>query len=148
MHLSFESLAKIGALGLQAFLMHIHHNTSLNSIMEDDSISWASRTRIYFCSSKGARLWLVSKPSIGSFHITHFIFTSALHFHLNLIQPSASNLLMCECGHGLDTFGKHLICCPFRGQRIATHDTIRNVTYSLIKRMSTLYGESCGTPLH
>jgi hypothetical protein len=36
-----------------------------------------------------------------------------LHIHLGLIQPLASNLLMCECGHKLDAFGTHLARCPF-----------------------------------
>jgi len=38
MHPSFESLAFMGALGLQAYLMDIHHNTSFKCILEDDSI--------------------------------------------------------------------------------------------------------------
>jgi hypothetical protein len=39
MHLSFESLAITNTPSLQAFLMGIHHDTSLKSILEDDSIS-------------------------------------------------------------------------------------------------------------
>jgi hypothetical protein len=34
-------------------LMSIHHDTSLRSILEDDSIFSASRVRIHFCSRKG-----------------------------------------------------------------------------------------------
>jgi hypothetical protein len=70
---------------------------------------------ICFCLGKGAKLWLVVKPSIRSFCITHFIFTSTLHFHFGLIEPSASSFFMCECGHRLDAFGTHLTCCPFEG---------------------------------
>jgi hypothetical protein len=40
---------------------------------------------------------------------------------------------MCECGHWLDTFGMHLAHCPFRGQQIATHDAIKDVTYIFIQ---------------
>jgi hypothetical protein len=36
-----------------------------------------------------------------------------LHFCFNLIQPSTFNLLICECEHGLNAFGMHLIHCPF-----------------------------------
>ncbi len=53
MHLSFESLVVISALSLQVSLMSIHHDTSLRSILEDDSIFSASRVRIHFCSRKG-----------------------------------------------------------------------------------------------
>jgi hypothetical protein len=102
--------------------MNIHHNTSFKSILEDDSISLASKAHICFCSVKGTKLWLIVRPSIHSFCITHSTFTLALCFHLNLIQPLASCLLTCECGHGLDVSGMHLAHCPFRGQRIATHD--------------------------
>jgi hypothetical protein len=84
--------------------------------LENDSISLAFKTCIPSCSSKGAGLWLVVKPSVYSFRITHFTFTSMLRFHLGLIQPLASSLLMCECGHGLDTSSTHLICCMFGGQ--------------------------------
>ncbi len=124
MHISFESLTVIGALGLHASLMDFHHNTSLRSIFEDDSISSKFKACIRSCSSMGAMIWLVVKPSIHSFHITHHTFTLVLHFHLGLIQPMASNLLMCECGHWLDAFDMHLTHCPFGGQRITTHDTI------------------------
>ncbi len=123
MHLSFENLVVIRALNLQAFLMDIHHDTSLKSILEDDSISSTSKICICSCSSKGARLWLVVRPSIYSFHITHFTFTLVLCFCLDLIQPSTSKLFTCEYGHGLDTFNTHLTCL-FGGQRIATHDVI------------------------
>jgi hypothetical protein len=43
---------------------------------------------------------------------------------LQMPQPLTSSLLMCECGHGLDVFGMHLVCHPFGGQWIVTHDTI------------------------
>jgi len=85
MHPSFESMVVFGALGFQASLMHIHHDTSLRSILEDDSIPSTSKTHIHSCSGKGAGLWLVVGPSICSFHIAHFTFTLALHFHLSLI---------------------------------------------------------------
>ncbi len=94
-------------------LMDIHHDTSLKFILEDDSISSAFRTRIRSCSSKGARLWLIVKPSIYLLYITHFIFILTLCFHLNLIQPSTFSLFMCECEHGLDTYGTHLAHCSF-----------------------------------
>jgi hypothetical protein len=110
-------------------LMDFHHNTSLRSIFEDDSISSKFKACIRSCSSMGAMIWLVVKPSIHSFHITHHTFTLVLHFHLGLIQPMASNLLMCECGHWLDAFDMHLTHCPFGGQRITTHDTIWDVMY-------------------
>jgi hypothetical protein len=122
MHLSFESLVITGALGLQVSLMYIHHDTSLRSILEDDSISLAYGVRIHFCSGKGPRLWLITRPSIRSFCITHFTFTSTLRFRLSLIQPSTSSFFTCECGHELDTFDTHLVHCPFGNQQIATHD--------------------------
>jgi hypothetical protein len=106
--------------------MDIHHDTSFRSIFEDDSISLAY---IYSCSGKGVGLWLIDRPSIHSFHITHSTFTSTLHFHLSLIQPSTSSIFTCECEHGLNASGTHLTCCPFEGQRIATHDIIKHVMY-------------------
>jgi hypothetical protein len=122
MHLSFESMVVTSALGLQVSLMYIHHDTSLKSILKDDSISSTYRVRIRSCSGKGARLWLITRPFIRSFCITHSTFTSTLRFHLNLIQLSASSFLTCECGHELDAFDTHLVHCPFGNQRITTHD--------------------------
>jgi hypothetical protein len=112
-HLYFEDLVVTSVLGLQAYLMDIPHDTSLRSILEDDSISLASRTHICFCSNKGIGLWLIARPFIHLFYIAHSTFTLALHFHLGLIQPSACSLLTCECGHGLDAFNTHLVCCSF-----------------------------------
>jgi hypothetical protein len=109
--------------------MDIHHNTSFKSILEDDSISSTSKAHIHSCSGKGARLWLVVRPTIRSFHITHFTFTSTLNFCLDSIQPSTFNLFTWECGHGLDASSTHLIHCAFGGQRITTHDAIRNIMY-------------------
>jgi hypothetical protein len=84
--------------------------------------------------AKGAGLWLIARPPIRLFHITHFTFTSTLHFCFGLIQPSTFSLFMCECGHGLDAFGMHLACCMFRGQWIATHETIRDIRYVLARK--------------
>jgi hypothetical protein len=116
MHLSFESLAIIDAPNLQAFFMDLHHNTSLKSILEDDSISSTSRVRICFCLRKVAGLWLVVRLFICSFHIAHFSFASTFCFCFNLIQPSIFSLLTCECGHELNAFGTHLVHCSFQGQ--------------------------------
>jgi hypothetical protein len=115
-------------------LMDFHHDTSLRFILEDDSISLASRTRICSYSGKGTRLWLVARPSICLFHISHFTFTSMLRFCFNLIQLSTFSFLTCEYGHGLNTFGVHLVHCAFRGQQITTHDTIQNVMYALSRK--------------
>jgi len=93
--------------------MDIHHDTSLKFVLEDDSIPSTSRARICYCLGKGVGLWLVVRPSICSFRIAHFTFTSTLHFRLRLIQPLASSLITCECGHRLDAFGTDLVCCPF-----------------------------------
>jgi hypothetical protein len=95
--------------------MDIHHDMSFKSILQDDSISLTSKTHIRPYSSKGARLWLVAKPSIHSFHIAHFIFTSTLCFRLNFIQPSTFSLFTCECEHRLAAFSMHLARCPFGG---------------------------------
>jgi hypothetical protein len=110
--------------------MDIHHNTSLRFILEDDSIRSTSKTCIHFCASKGVGLWLVARPSIHLFHITHFIFISTLCFCLGLIQPLAFNLLTCECGDELDACSMHLFCCPFGGQWIATHNAIWDIMYA------------------
>ncbi len=85
MFLSFESLAIIGDQGLHVSLMDIHHDTSFMSILEDGSISLASKAHICYYLGKGVGLWLIARPSIRSFHIAHFIFTLVLCFHLDLI---------------------------------------------------------------
>ncbi len=54
---------------------------------------------------------------------------------------------MCECGHGLDTFGTHLVRWLFGGQWITTHDVIQDIMYASFEKMGMLYGESNGTPL-
>jgi hypothetical protein len=84
MELSFESLAITNTPSLYASLMDIHHDTSFGSILEDDSISLAPKAYICFCLDKGVGLWLIVRPSICSFHITHYIFTSTLDFCLSL----------------------------------------------------------------
>jgi hypothetical protein len=114
--------------------MDIHHDTSLRSILKDGSISLTSKARICFSLSKGARLQLVAKPFIRSFHIAHSTFTSTLHFCLGLLQPSTFSIFTCECGHKLDAFGTHIACCPFGGQRIATHDAIKDIMYAFIRK--------------
>jgi succinate dehydrogenase hydrophobic anchor subunit len=124
MHPSFKSLTITNALSLYVYLMDVHHETSLRSILEDDSISSTSRACICSCLGKGERLWLIVRPSICLFHIAHSIFILVLPFHLGLIKFLTSNFFMCECGHGLDAFDTHLICCSFGGQRIATHNAI------------------------
>jgi hypothetical protein len=111
-------------------LMDFHHDTSLRSILKDDSISSTSKAHICSCSSKGAKLWLVVRSSMHSFHIAHSIFILALHFHLNFIQPLTYSLLMCECAHKLNTFSTHLSHYPFGGQWIITHNTIGSVIYA------------------
>jgi hypothetical protein len=121
---SFESLVVTSALGLQVFFMDIHHDTSLRSILEDDSIFSASGVYICSCSGKGARLWLIARSSICLFCITHSTFTLALCFHFGLIYLLTFNFFTCECGHELDAFGTNLVRYPFGGQRIATHNAI------------------------
>jgi hypothetical protein len=73
--------------------MDMHRDTFLRSILEDDSIPLAFRAHIRSCLSKGARLWLIVRPSIRLFFIAHFIFTSTLQFCFNLIQPLVSNFI-------------------------------------------------------
>jgi hypothetical protein len=87
-----------------------------------------------FVQVRGLGLRLVVKPSIYLFCITHSFFISTLHFCLNFIQPSASNIFTCDCGHELDVSNIHLVRCPFGGQRIATHDAIQNVMYAFIQK--------------
>jgi hypothetical protein len=52
-----------------------------------------------------------------------------LCFRFDLIQHS-----MCECGHGLDAFGTHLVCCAFGSQQITIDDTIQDIMYSLARK--------------
>ncbi len=108
MHHSFENLVVTGVLCLQASLIDIHDDASFRSILEIDSSSSTSKTCIYFCLGKGAKLWLIARPSIRSFYIAHSTITSMLHFHFSLIQPLASNVFMCEYGHSLNAFNTYL----------------------------------------
>jgi len=39
---------------------------------------------------------------------------------------------MCECEHGLDAFGIHLVCYMFGGQPIVTNDAIWDIMYALV----------------
>jgi hypothetical protein len=111
MHPYFESLIVTNTLSLHASLMDIHYNTSFKFILDDDSFSSTSRARIYFCSGNRASLWLIVRSFICSFHIAHSI--SMLHFHFDLIQPSTSSLLTCECEHmSCASFG-HSLAFPF-----------------------------------
>ncbi len=85
MHPSFESLEIFDAPSLQSSAMNVHYDTSFRSILEDDSISSTSKVHIHYYLGKGARLWLVVRPSIYSFCITHYIFISLLCFRFDLI---------------------------------------------------------------
>jgi hypothetical protein len=71
--------------------MDIRHDASFRFILEDDSIILALRVRVYSCSGKGVMVWLITKPSICSFHITHFTFILTLCFCFSLIQPLTFN---------------------------------------------------------
>jgi hypothetical protein len=53
--------------------MNIHHDTSLKSILEDDFVFSIFRTCICSCLGKGAKLWLIVRPSICLFHMAHSI---------------------------------------------------------------------------
>jgi len=115
MHPSFANLANFDIPGLHAYLMDTHHDTSFRSILEDDFISLTSKAHIRSCLGKGAKLWLVVRPSICFFCIPHFIFILVLCFQFGLIHPLAFNLFTCECAHELDTSSTHLARCPFGG---------------------------------
>jgi hypothetical protein len=93
------------------------------SILEDDSI---------FSSSRGSYLFLFKqggKAMVGSYAIYLFVSHRTFYFHLNVafsfwFDLAFEFLFMCECGHRLDAYGKHLVCCSFGGQQIVTHDAI------------------------
>jgi hypothetical protein len=104
---NYTLLLKVWQLLLIVFI-DIHHNTSLKSILEDNSISSTFKIRIRSCLGKGAGLWLVVRPFICLFHITHFIFTSTLHFHLSLIQPLTSNIFM-----NMAHYMERVVVCPY-----------------------------------
>jgi hypothetical protein len=85
MHPSFESLVITNAPSSHAFFMDIHHDTLFKFILEDDSIYSTSKTRIRFCSNKGAGLWLIIRPSIYLLCITfYFHFSVAFSFSFDL----------------------------------------------------------------
>jgi len=108
--------------------------------------SWSSRAHICSCLGKEAGLWLIIRPYIHLFHITYFALILMFCFYLGLIQPLASSLFTCECGHGLKAFSMHLTSCLFKGQWITTHDAIKKSCMHLLERVATLYGESDDTP--
>jgi len=96
--------------------MDFHHDTSFRSILEDNPFLQHLKLAFVLVRTRGHDYgWLVIRPSIHPFCITHFTFTLVLRFHFGLIQPSTFNLLICEGGHGLDTFDMYLIHCPFGG---------------------------------
>jgi hypothetical protein len=130
MHPSFKNLVITNAPSLHVPLMDIHHDMSLRSILENDSISSCLRVHIHFCLGKGVGLWLVVRPFICLFHIAHSTFTSTLCFHLALIQPLASSFLMCECWHRLDASNTHLVRYLLGSQQITTHDAIWDIMYA------------------
>jgi hypothetical protein len=96
MHPSTESLVVIGAPNLHASLMDIHHDTSLRSILEADSISLASRTCICSCSSRGQGYgWLLGHLFVRFalhtlFSPQHCIFVSVWFSLRYLIIPCVS----------------------------------------------------------
>jgi len=55
---------------------------------------------------------------------------------------------MCECGHGFDTSGIHLVHCPFRGQWITTHDAILNITYAFAQESGHIVWKEQWYALH
>jgi hypothetical protein len=111
--------------------MDIHHDTSFRSVLEDDSFLMLLEPTFAFVGAKGGAM-------VDYWAIYMYVPHRTLYFHINnnfclsLIQPSKSSLFMCECGHGSNASGTHLTCCPFKGQQIATHNTIKDVMYALV----------------
>jgi hypothetical protein len=58
-------------------LMDIHHDTSFRSILEDDSISFISKSCIHFCLGKGG------KVMVDYWSIYSFVLYFTLYFHFN-----------------------------------------------------------------
>ncbi len=100
MHPFFQNLAITSTPSLQASLMNFHHDTSLRSILENDSISSSSRAHICSCSGKG------NKAMVGCQAIYLFILHHTLYFHLSIAfslqfdQPSTSSTFTCEWDMG------------------------------------------------
>jgi hypothetical protein len=131
MHPSFVSLVVISTPNLQASLRPstMTHPSCLSCKM----IPFPQHQELTFVLvwAKGQGYgWLLGHLSVC--FASHILFTLALHFRLDLIQPLTSSLLTCECGHGLDASSTHLTRCPFGGQWITTHDAIRDVMYALV----------------
>ncbi len=113
---NFQNGSQLGSVWVH-FLTPFY---TFRSMKCDSRVSFSARTFISFYLSHEpkarvtiTRLWLVVMPFICSFCIAHFTYTSMLHFHASLIQPSTSNIFTCECEHGLNAFGTHLTRCPF-----------------------------------
>jgi hypothetical protein len=83
--------------------MDIYHDTSLRFILEEDSISLASKAHIHFCSSKGLGLWLVTKPSI--YCTLHTLFSPQRSIFI-LVQFSPQRLVFSNVS--VDMGWKHL----------------------------------------
>ena len=58
---------------------------------------------------------------------------TALCLRLGLPHPSLAAYAACSCGHPLDLLGPHLLRCTRRGERTASHDSVRDAVYHIIR---------------
>jgi hypothetical protein len=98
--------AVIGAPSLQAFLMDIHHYTSLKSILEVDSVSSTSRVCIIFVRARGQGYgWLLGHLSV---HFTSHILLSPQYCVFASVWFNFQHLVFSHVN--MDTNWMHLAC--------------------------------------
>ncbi len=84
------------------------------------------QVRLKSCVRLGTRAWLFARLVIPCFHLPSNIFSSLLWTKLSLPHTLTLGLTHYIRGQSLNPTGIHFLCCAHGGERIASHDAIRD----------------------
>ncbi len=75
----------------------------------------------------GVNTWLSTRPSIFFFHMVSNDFSTALCIRLCLSHLLILGVSHCICSQPLDPMGIHLFHCIHGGEKMVSHDVVRDV---------------------
>ena len=128
----FDSFVSTPSPRLQSAL---HSSTYAASFVEvlAGAGSSESQARIRSTAGVGAGHWLQATPIISSLRFPAPLFVTALRLRFGLPHPCLRTYTACSCGHTLDPRGTHLLRCARGGERTASHDSVRDAVYHIVR---------------
>ena len=72
-------------------------------------------------------------PFLSSLRFPAPLFVTALRLRLGHPHPSLRTYTACACGHQLHPLGTHLLQCASGSERTASHDSVRDALYHIIR---------------